>query len=567
MKRTRAALAAALAAALVAALFPGLALAEDRDGAVGIAGITYEVDEFDAAGMGDGTPALARDITAYIADHGGDWYENHTLDLVNGTSGDSDWVKFTVTPDDVNLDQTTFLIRTQSTAAGVDTVIELYGPGSGFAYTLGHLAGSGDPLAVEVNDEDIWRSAYTHDSALLFRPAAPGVYYVRIRPWSNAGTYIGDAGPYRLHLKRGVFQRIAGADRIQTAIAVSQLMFTATDAPATLNISVVIADAYNYPDALTGSVLAGISDGPLLLTSGSTLSAGVGQEILRIGANRVYVVGGSDVVSDGVFSQIQALHPGIGVYRVAGDDRCMTASEIALQARSDAPGYAESMSNLAIIAYGWNFPDALAATALSAARNVPVLLTGATTLNEDAEEALFHLGTTDVVIVGGPDVVSSVVEDQLKAILGSTHVLRIGGTDRYETAKMFASWACDLTGPGSRGDNWIGTPGSPNLMAPLRARYFGIASGEDFPDALSGGSACGLIGSPILLTRKANPYGYIAAEHDGALPPGHTDWVSDYHTIYPATPFEHGLIFGGPAAIETSTMAILDNSVMLVSRP
>lgn len=95
----------------------------------------------------------------------------------------------------------------------------------------------------------------------------------------------------------------------------------------------------------------------------------------------------------------------------------------------------------------------------------------------------------------------------------------------------------------------------------------GIASGETFPDALAGGAACGLVGGPLLLNAKSNPYGYITAEFDGSLPPGDTDWVGEYHNIYPTTPFLESFVFGGTAAITADTMAILDNSLMLVSLP
>lgn len=570
MRATKAALAAILCIAMTATLLPGLAVAADPGGGVDALGTTYEIDTYDASGMGDGHPNLAHDITANIGDYGEDWFERHTLDLVDGASGDTDWVKFTVTSDEVNLDRTSFLIRTQSAAKGVDTVIEIYGPHatSTFTFTLGNLSGSGDPFATGVNDDDVWCSpGLARDSAVLIRPSAPGVYYVRVRPWSMGGFYAGDAGPYTLHVKRGVFQRVAGADRIDTAIAVSEMMFQAATAPATRDIAAVVACSTNYPDALSGSVLAGVSEGPLLLTPGNDLPEEVGDEILRLGAQRVYVVGGSSVVSDAVFSEIQALDPGIGVYRVQGDDRAMTAVEVALQAKADAVGYGETIPTMAIVAYGWNFPDALAAAPFSAARNVPILLTKTATLNEDAEEALSHLGTTDVVIVGGPSVVGPAVEQRLKDLLGADHVLRLQGDTRYETAKMFASWASDLTGPGTRGDGVAGTVASPSMLPRLSPGSFGIASGENFPDALSGGIACGLAGRPLLLTKRSDPYGYIAAEHDGALPAGDTDWVSDYHAQYLATPFGHGLVFGGPAAIDESTMAILDNSVMLVSIP
>ena len=567
MRHLRAALSAALVMALATTLVPGIALADDR-GDVGAQGTTYDIDAFDAAGMGDDTPGGAHDITANIANYGGEWYENHTLDIVDGTTGDVDWVRFTISEEEAAY-SLSYLFRTQSAAVGVDTVIEIYGPGT-FSYTQGWLSGTGDSLAEASNDEDAWRSTtvQTHDSALLFRPVAAGTYYVRIRPYSWDDAYQGEAGPYRLYVKRGVFQRVYGANRIETAVAVSEFMCGASELPASTDIAVVVADAYNYPDALTGSVLAGISDGVLLLTPGDVLAAGVGDEIVRLGAKRVYVVGGSDVVSDDVFSQIQALDADIEVHRVEGDDRCMTATEIALQAQSDLTSYpGENMPTMAIIAYGWNFPDALAAAAFSAARNVPILLTNTPALNEDAEEALFHLGTTDVVIVGEADVVSTAVEDTLKDMLGDDHVLRIGGTDRYETAKMFASWAADLTGPGVRGDGAVGTVGSPALISRLSSLRFGIASGENFPDALSGGAACGLVGVPLLLTRKSTTAGYIVAEAPYTLPAGDTDWVTDVWTLYPTTPFQHGLVFGGEAAITESTMLSYDAIFTIANLP
>lgn len=236
-------------------------------------------------------------------------------------------------------------------------------------------------------------------------------------------------------MKRDLISRVSGSDRIQTAIEASKALYQAALNPATRNIGVVVANGYNYPDALAGALLAGISNGPLLLTKTDSLSAGVGAEIKRLGANRVYVVGGEPAVSNTVFAQLQALNPGIAVYRVAGDNRIQTAMEIALQGQADAPGYGKSISRLAIIAYAYNYPDALSAAPLAAARNVPILLTGTGSLAADTDEALTHLGTTDVVITGSQSVVSANVENQLKAKLGSTHALRVAGGDRYETPR------------------------------------------------------------------------------------------------------------------------------------
>lgn len=570
MKRMRGLFAVVVALTLVFAAVPGLTFARETAPAESVSplGTSYEIDEYDAAGMGDSTPANARNVTTLMGDYGVERIENHTFHVVNGTSGDIDWVKFTVTSDDVNIDMASFLFRVESPSLNLDSVIEIYGPNptSTFSYTVGYNAGTGDSTyAVAWNDEDVWRRG-AHDSALVFRPAVAGTYYVRIRPYSFGGVYVSNAHAYKLIMKRGVINRISGNTRIETAIAVSKALYQSATAPATQPMAVVVANGYNYPDALGGAVLCGIADGPLLLTSPTSLSAGVGDEIKRLGANRVYVVGGPPAVSDTVFSQLQALDSGIAVYRVQGDNRIQTAAEIALQAQSDAAGYGESVPTLAIIAYAFNYPDALAATPVAASRNAPILLTGTNSLAADTDEALNHLGTTDVVIMGSTTVISAAVENQLKTKFGSTHVLRISGGDRYETAKEFASWCTDLKGPGARGDGTVGTFGTSNMVTSLSSMQFGIASGETYADALPGGVATGLCGFPILLTRKSSPYGYITAEHDGWLPAGDTDWVSDFHTQH-AYPFGTCLLFGGPPAVTQTTAAVLDNSLMLINAP
>ena len=56
----------------------------------------------------------------------------------------------TVTADEVNVDRISYLIRSQSPAYDVDTVIEIYGPfpTSFFLHTVGYASGAGDALAV-----------------------------------------------------------------------------------------------------------------------------------------------------------------------------------------------------------------------------------------------------------------------------------------------------------------------------------------------------------------------------------------------------------------------------------
>jgi hypothetical protein len=271
--------------------------------------------------------------------------------------------------------------------------------------------------------------------------------------------------------------------------------------------------------------------------------------------NRVYVLGGEVAISDAVITEIQAMSPAPTVIRVKGDDRYHTAAEIANQADSDDAGYGASISKMALVVSGENFPDALAASAVSAHDDVPIFLTPQGSLHPDTEDIILHLGITDVVVVGGPAAISDNVTNRLAAILGgSGHVYRVWGGNRYETAKELAVWACDLTGPGTIGDNWAGTPSATMLMPSMVEDNVGIASGETFPDALAGGAMCGWWSRPILLNPRSYVTDYIFENYEFALPAGDTDYFYDMGR----GPLLTSRLFGGPAAIDNDTFLMLD---------
>ena len=105
----------------------------------------------------------------------------------------------------------------------------------------------------------------------------------------------------------------------------------------------------------------------------------------------------------------QELSQTFAVQRLAGADRYETAAAIARQ-QGDGP------EGLALLASGEAFPDALAAGALAAAEQVPLLLTARDALPEATEAALRDLGVTEVVVAGGTAAVTPAVTDRLAAL-------------------------------------------------------------------------------------------------------------------------------------------------------
>ena len=156
--------------------------------------------------------------------------------------------------------------------------------------------------------------------------------------------------------------------------------------------------------------------------------------------------------------------------RYAGSDRYSTAAAI-----SKAPFSAGV--DVVYVATGVNFPDALAGAAASGGHG-PILLVTKDTIPAAVAAELKRLKPKRIVVLGGEGVVSQTVQSALKEYT-SGKTARQAGSDRYSTAAAVS------------GEHF-----KPGLAVVF------VATGEDFPDALTGGPAAAKRDGPILLTAK-----------------------------------------------------------------
>lgn len=299
--------------------------------------------------------------------------------------------------------------------------------------------------------------------------------------WADSGTFEGDQDVFNgdqsalqsyangsAPVSSAPVTRIAGDDASGTSAALSASTF-----PANVN-TVFIATRSNFPDALAGAAAAGKQKGPILLVDQLPLSSALTAELKRLAPQHIVVLGGADAVSDAIVSQLQTFTPGRPVQREAGTDRYDTAATIA------ADNWGTSASTV-YLATGSNYPDAVAASSIAAssANSGPVLLTDSSTLSPAAQSEIQKLNPNKVVILGGTTAVSTAVEASVSSTLGtlgnSGTVVRIAGSDRFATAADVASSAYSS------------------------ASTVYLATGENFPDALSGGPVAGYNAAPVLL--------------------------------------------------------------------
>jgi putative cell wall-binding protein len=312
-----------------------------------------------------------------------------------------------------------------------------------------------------------------------------------IRPWGQPYFH-----PYRYLGIDDDFSdcevRVLGNDRYSTAAAAVDVSWPSS--PTTSVPALVVASGENWPDALGGSALAGAVHGPLLLTAQAKLPAATRAQIARLTPATVYVLGGTATVSAGVAGEIAAMGP--RVVRLGGANRYDVSALVARVAVGESRKTTATVDT-AYIATGRTFPDALAVSPISAKTGRPVLLTDTARLAPSAASAIRDLGIKHAIIVGGPASVSAGVARELSA-MGVT-VERIAGPNRYDTALAIANHGVGL----GMGLGW---------------NNVGIASGEVFPDALSGGCAQGQTGAPLLLTPGRALYGAVGAQLVAANP-------------------------------------------------
>jgi putative cell wall-binding protein len=304
--------------------------------------------------------------------------------------------------------------------------------------------------------------------------------------------------------------RSAGTDRYSTAARI------ATDAfPTAGTVLIANGESGHFADALTGNFLAGSRGGPILLTAAQTLPTATRDALTALRATNVIILGGESAVSRNIETGLRANY---SVTRIGGANRYATAQQVA--AAGGTVGSTEGRGNTALLASGVNFPDALVAGPLGYAGRLPVEITDPRTLSPETSASLTSLAIRHVVIVGGTAGVSQAVENAVTA-KGLT-VTRLQGPSRQATAVAVANYA---TGTAS------GLGFSKALVD--------LATGANFPDALTGGPSAGRDKAPLLLTVNATTLG---------------SETQAYLTANSAT-LTGGRVFGGPSAVSDTAVA------------
>ncbi len=243
--------------------------------------------------------------------------------------------------------------------------------------------------------------------------------------------------------------RLGGAAREETAVFASQLVsevaqILQTPPPGTA----FLARRDDWADAVTVGGLAAAWGIPVLLTSSDDLHPVTRDELARLGAERLYVLGGTAAVGEGVEQQLAQALPGVQVSRLAGPTRTGTALEIAVFQDLLSRSVLGRPSDWAValnVRRVDGFAFALAAAPLARFGVVaPVEGHDGASLTDDVRQTFCGTGL-DVIVVGGPDLVTDAAGlDLLAAIEGDPSACRSAAGPPAEPDPLAACAAGDV---------------------------------------------------------------------------------------------------------------------------
>lgn len=263
--------------------------------------------------------------------------------------------------------------------------------------------------------------------------------------------------------------RIYGNNRFATAVSIANKLY---DGQVD---DIVIANAYNYTDQISASILANSIDAPVLLFGNNDEydkeALGYIKEHLSKDG-KIYIIGGNGAINYKSINNIKMIGYE-NIERIDGKDRYETNIKInsQVEVKNGTP---------LIIASGEGFADALSIATIAHLKKYPLILTSKSKLSTYAVDYINQIKPSKIYIAGGQGVVGKSIEKEVLALtsLKSDNIIRFNGKNRYDTNLNILKYF--------------------NIEGDTIA----IASGVNFPDSLVGSLYASFNNATILLVNN-----------------------------------------------------------------
>lgn len=216
-------------------------------------------------------------------------------------------------------------------------------------------------------------------------------------------------------INEGPVERITGASRDDIAATISKRGWQSSDV-------VYLVNGFKEADALTGAPLASTQDAPILFTRDNVLPAVTLNEMKRLGASKVIILGGSTSVPQHIVDVLE--NSNLRVDRIDGTDRYDLASNIAKNVMKE-----EGTGRDAFLVNGDAYADAISIAPVAGNKRLPIFLTRANQLHSTVRSAIPYVNSW--TIIGGQVSISNKVTTEMEDA-GAEVAKRIDGSNRYD---------------------------------------------------------------------------------------------------------------------------------------
>ena len=269
-------------------------------------------------------------------------------------------------------------------------------------------------------------------------------------------------------------KKMIGDNRYGTAVKVSQEGWTSANTVVIVNRNAGIAGTIATPLATTYNA-------PILLSSKDVVPANIINEIKRLKAKNIIIVGNTSDVSSKAVSVLSKT--GAKISRISGSNNFELSLNVAKAIDKDhdvTKAYIANGSSGEI--------DALTIAAKAGEDKQPIILTEQNAINSSVYNWLKSENLTDAYLIGGTTVLSNNVLNKIDGIVSADVTKnRVSGSDRHETNAAVIK----------------------RFYTNKNINSLFVAKSDELIDALTCGPLAAKKKSPILI----NPTNYVSARH------------------------------------------------------
>lgn len=211
-----------------------------------------------------------------------------------------------------------------------------------------------------------------------------------------------------------------GADRIKTAVKVSQNGWSAAD-------TVVIVNSKNTMMGIVATPLATSLNAPILITGASSLDSSVATELSRLKPSNVIIIGDRNLISKAVSDRVKSI-TGANIERIFGSNSKDVSLAVAKRISS-----IKSVDTAYVVSETNGVADALTISSKAGSTKNPVIVVDKNTVSTNTF-AYLRDNISTVFYIGGVNSISNTLLNKINTVVDNAgSINRIYGSDRHDT--------------------------------------------------------------------------------------------------------------------------------------